>query len=56
VLDNFGGRKFIGFVLVSIMLFVLVLLTKISGTEFVAFITANLGIYCVANVAKASVE
>lgn len=50
------SRKFIGFILVSIMLFVLVLAGKITGTDFTTFITANLGIYLAANVGSKLAE
>lgn len=44
------SRKFLGFILVSGMLFVLVLVGKITGADFTTFITANLGLYLTANV------
>ena len=53
MIDKCGGRKFIGFIVVCAMLFALVLMEKITGGEFVAFATANLGIYTAGNVVKA---
>ena len=50
---DFLSRKFIGFILISGMLFVLVLLDRITGAEFVSFTTLNLGIYSSSNVAEA---
>jgi len=50
------SRKFIGFILISIMFFVLVCINKITGAEFVSFTTLNLGIYCGANVVQKATE
>lgn len=49
-MESFLSRKFLGFIFVSIMLFILVLTNKITGSDFTTFITANLGIYLAANV------
>jgi len=49
-MNDLLSRKFLGFIFVSIMLFVLVLTGKITGTDFTTFITANLGLYMVSNV------
>ena len=56
MIERLGGRKFIGFVLVAIMLFVLVILNKITGADFISFITGNFGLYALANVVKAKVD
>ena len=56
MIEKFGGRKFVGFIIVSVMLFALVMIDKITGTEFVSFVTANLGIYVTGNVVKAATE
>lgn len=56
MITSLGGRKFVGFIIVAVMLFSLVLIGHITGGEFVAFITANLGIYTAGNVVKAQVD
>ena len=45
-----GGRKFIGFLVISVLLTILVLANKITGADFTLFITANFGIYVGGNV------
>lgn len=50
LIDMAGGRKFIGFLLVALMFFVLTLTKTLPVETFVAFITANFGIYVVGNV------
>jgi len=50
------SRKFIGFIVTLAMLFALVLVDKISGSDFVSFATLNLGIYCGANVLTSVVD
>ena len=56
MMEKLGGRKFVGFMAVALMLFVLVLASKIDAGQFVTFITANLGIYSASNVVKAATE
>ena len=55
MIDQLGGRKFIGFLLVAAMFFVLVLVRVLPIDQFVAFITANFGIYVVGNVSSSVV-
>jgi len=50
MIDAFGGRKFVGFLLISFMFFILAVLKTLPVETFVAFITANFGIYVVGNV------
>jgi hypothetical protein len=50
MIDKLGGRKFVGFVFVSVLLFALTLTDKITGKEFVDFIIANFGIFVAGNV------
>ena len=50
MLDKLGGRKFVGFVIVVALLFMLVLTKYITGQDFVSFVTANLAIYTAGNV------
>lgn len=51
-MEHFLSRKFIGFVIVAIMLFTLVLFNFIDGQTFVTFITANLGVYTAGNAVE----
>ena len=53
MIEAIGGRKFVGFMVILVLLFALVILSKITGAEFVAFITANFGVYVAGNVGDA---
>ena len=53
MITKLGGRKYTAFLFVCLLLFVLCLTNKITGNEFTAFITANLGIYVTGNVSQA---
>ena len=48
-MQDLGGRKFIGFVLISVLLFVLVFVGKLPIDQFVGFITANFGFFVAGN-------
>ncbi len=50
MIDYIGGRKFIAFLIVLILLFVLVIMGKIDAGTFSTFITLNLGVYTAGNV------
>ena len=52
MIDQLGGRKFTGFLIISILLFVLVLVDKVAADAFVSFLTANFGIYVLGNVGR----
>lgn len=52
MLDKIGGRKFIGFLIISFMFFILTVLKILPVDSFVAFITANFGIYVAGNVSN----
>ena len=50
MLDQLGGRKFIGFIILLVMGFVFVLLSKLPVQDFMTWATAGLAIYTVGNV------
>lgn len=52
MIDKLGGRKFIAFIVVLILLLTLVFFNKITGDTFVQFITANLAIFTAGNVGE----
>lgn len=56
MIEQIGGRKFIGFNIILAMLFVLALVGKIDAIQFTAFITANFGIYVGGNVAAKTTQ
>jgi hypothetical protein len=49
MMDALGGRKFIGFLFITVLLFALVFSGKLDVNTFVAFITANFGIFVTGN-------
>jgi len=49
MIEKLGGRKYILTILASILLFVLVMVNKITAKEFIDFMIANIGIYGLAN-------
>ena len=50
MLDKLGGRKFIGFIILLVMGFVFVLLSKLPVQDFMTWGTAGLAIYTAGNV------
>lgn len=57
MLEKLGGRKFVGFLFITILLFVLVILDKLAVGDFTTFLTANFGIYVAGNsVAKMAIK
>jgi hypothetical protein len=56
MIEQFGGRKFVGFLFVSTLLTLLVVVDKITGSDFVAFITANFGLFVAGNAAEKIVK
>ncbi len=52
MIDKLGGRKFIGFIVVAILLAGLAAVGRIPFDTFVTFVTANFGIYVAGNAAE----
>jgi hypothetical protein len=50
MLDKFGGRKFVAFLIVLVCLAVFVLVGKIDAQTFITWATAGLAIYTAGNV------
>ena len=48
-IESCGGRKFVGFIAISGLLFVLVVLKLLPVEQFTTFIIANFGIYVAGN-------
>ena len=40
-MKKFGGRKFVGFIFISSLLFTLAVLGKLNITDFLTFVTVN---------------
>lgn len=49
MIESFGGRKFVGFLFITVLLTVLCLFDKITGDAFIQFVTLNFGIFVVGN-------
>jgi len=52
MIDQAGGRKFVGFIIIAILLTILVLSNKVNAQEFITFITLNYTAYVVGNVSE----
>lgn len=52
IIDQLGGRKFILFILISILLTILIAINKIDSQEFIKFITVNFGFFVVGNIGE----
>lgn len=55
MIDKIGGRKFVGFIFITCILLVLVVIGKIEAKELLLFITGNYGLYVLGNVGNKAV-
>jgi len=52
MIEQLGGRKFVGFLIIALLLVILVVVNKIDAQEFVTFITLNFATFTAGNVGE----